>query len=412
MTRETYLAGVLADATRTFRYRAGVAWLLGYPDTIGPEPVPARPPATALPYVRSRRSSRQTAWATPLLDDWTPHTAAATGPMPTSAVAPDDSECGTPAVRGQLPITLPVSSAFGGDARRDGAETAPAEEFFVVAPDRPPHDAVVAPSTPEGWAAPEVPAVRRTARVAGGDLGGLHGTPLIGLAAPAARDVDHAAARPTGTADGDLAEGPAAPALRDGAIVALRSRSSGAEVLGSGPDDLRIASLAERSRYWQPLAAPEDVAAVRATAGQQDAPAGRHHSAADVSAGHTPVRTPSAERRVPGVPVPVAANPSGPRSGRLRLAATAAIADSTSEAFDDVPRPRARLATNADTAFGPVAEDAPWLEPVSESLSTQAAVAPVPDVVQILPAGEEIHGGAPAFWTRRHVRRWQIGLLR
>ena len=37
---------------------------------------------------------------------------------------------------------------------------------------------------------------------------------------------------------------------------------------------------------------------------------------------------------------------------------------------------------------------------------------PVPDVVQILPAAEEIYGGATAFWTRRHMRRWQIGLLR
>ena len=371
MTRETFLAGVLADATRTFRYRSGVAWLLGYPDTVGPEPVPGRAPASALPYVRSRRSSRQTAWAVPPLDDWAPHSAATAAPMPT-----------------------------------------PPEEFFVVAPDPPHHDAVVAASLPEGWAAPEAPGVHRTTRVPGGDLAGLHGTPRIGRATPEARDVDHTAARPARSASGDLADGPAAPALRDVAIVALPPRSTGTEVVGSGPDDVQIASLVERSRYWQPHAAPEDRAMGGTTAGPQDAPAGGYPSAADVSAGHTPVRTPSAKRREPGVPVPVAADPSGPRSGRLRLAATPAITDAASEAFEDAPWPQARLATNADTGFGPVAEDVPSLEPFSEPLPAQAAMAPVPDVVQILPAGEEIHGGATAFWTRRHMRRWQIGLLR
>jgi hypothetical protein len=109
--------------------------------------------------------------------------------------------------------------------------------------------------------------------------------------------------------------------------------------------------------------------------------------------------------------VPFAAVPSEPRSGRLRLAATATL-DDASEALEDAPWPRARLATKADTAFACVAEDVVSREPFGEPLPPQSAIPPVPDVVQILPAGDESYGGATAFWTRRHMRRWQLGLLR
>lgn len=37
---------------------------------------------------------------------------------------------------------------------------------------------------------------------------------------------------------------------------------------------------------------------------------------------------------------------------------------------------------------------------------------PVPQVPEVPATGEESHSGSPAFWERRHVRRWQTGLLR
>jgi hypothetical protein len=51
MVRESYLGSVLADADRRFRYRSGVASLLGQPDAIGPHPVPLRLPRGGFPYV-------------------------------------------------------------------------------------------------------------------------------------------------------------------------------------------------------------------------------------------------------------------------------------------------------------------------------------------------------------------------
>ena len=93
MAREGYLAGVLADGARVFRYRSGVAWLLGQPDAVGPEPVPARMPGGGFAYPRAHGQSRlnDSAASPPI---WRPpwiHTSAESGQtFPTVGADPAD----------------------------------------------------------------------------------------------------------------------------------------------------------------------------------------------------------------------------------------------------------------------------------------------------------------------------------
>jgi hypothetical protein len=415
MTTESYLAGILADATRPFRYRSGVSWLLGHPDAVGPEPVATRLPTGGLPYLRARAMPRQNARTATPLDDWMPPAAAHTADIARSVSH-------TPATADPQPSPehRPPQDGHSAEALERAYDDArAARDFFAVDLDVVDDAAVTAMAIPAAPARSSrlTPAAQQSGvTLDPGDPPPDH--PPVGTPAPRS-----ATTRPP------FQPVPGMPTDADATMAASnypgadrKATEHDARPLERPPTGAHTAAFGPHRPDGPPTARPAAGGAATTTTapgpenrGNTETPRALGRPAGSATTPRSGVQR--ARGSATGPPTPDLPSPAAPtepindsaatpaRPARTAVAAT----DSTTEPFNDSTPTPARPAASSRTAVAATAAG-PAPAPLDEAPPPQPT--PIPDVVHILPAGDEIPGGATAFWTRRRIRRRHIGLLR
>jgi hypothetical protein len=365
MATDRYLAAVLADAVQPFRYRAGTAALLGQPDSVGPELTPTPSPGRRFPYLMGgRHTTAGTASPYPVLDGEWPRAnqleaTARRTPHPRSPAASLDDD-----------QAVAVTTAPARPARRRD----------VPAPHSQPHSQPT--PGPESRIDDPRPRLRAVERPP------AHPRPAAAYPPTSVR-------QPPQTSAGAPASAiPAGAVPEPAAVAAPAPESLEPLVIPEAESDHRTAvrrPSSHRPMVWLPE------------------PAVRHD---DPPPPATAVAPPDARRadQPPGPRQPeTSTGPAGPE--RLPNGRT-------------TPRlPGSRLAPTSPptSAPAPPAASAPTdLFEVNEYVPSwwpdNAAHIPAPGhpdtPILITPSRLDADGIAPAFWTRRRLRRWQIGLLR
>lgn len=406
MTTESYLSGILADATRPFRYRSGVARLLGQPDAVGPQLIPARSLAGVFPYLARSGNTRQSYRTATQFDDWVPPIACIDdwSPAPESAAAAPLPTHLHPPGRDASPSVTPwVPAAHTGDHRMPN-------------PSRPAGVAAQAPG--QEW--PDV------------DPGALEDDAMTSLRIPdEPASVDGSVRRATRSGTEDVQQDP----RHDHTSAAATDVAAPPDPGGPTPTHHHAASAAsgataDRSAPPRPAAtrAADDVRAEHTGARRPQ----RGRPAVPLSAAPTRTPRPDADPLIaaaaahighppgPGAPAPThqrASNGTAPdRSAPLRPATTPAADDVRAERTGESRPPRGRPPVPRRTLRAAAAPRPPAaaLAPRDESAPPDSPPAhpAAPDVVHVLPAVADPFAGTMAFWTRRRIRRWQMGLLR
>lgn len=450
MAHEGYLAGVVADAAQVFRYRCGVARLLGQPDAVGPEMVPVRVPGGGFPYVRGQGMWPSPRATPPTASPWTPSAGTSAAPMQAfsisqadeAAIHRDDAWAVGPQPRlARPPFADELRAAADEDdavpARPNDAPTSPAwtltaTETTLSHPLRP-HELRASDETAKR---PHAPRPNHDPTVAPPTVTGA---------------VDDERNRPDITA-------PADPLHRDeGLSPAGATWPTRAHPTSPGSHACEIESLAPLSGN-PPMSSvvsqglnivaasgahgPNSVPITEITtgpSGMSDVPVrrGRAHTGSppehslgphsDNEAAHefwdilTPGGKASTQQPL-GRPRQIgrtkaATKTNQPWRAETEIAAAEDRALENSFSDDDVQARSAVMVRDIDRIEPPTPHSYPAAfyeePPVSHDISMKSPQPfPASETIHIQPIGEDFHTGAPAFWTRRHLRPWRTGLLR
>jgi hypothetical protein len=446
MAHEGYLAGVVADAAQVFRYRCGVARLLGQPDAVGPEMVPVRVPGGGFPYVRGQGMWRAGRPAPPTPSPWADTSAA---PMHAFSISQADEPAVHRdedwAVRSQPRLAQPpfaderfaaadddATQAWLNDALTSPAWTPTATETTLPPPLRPfelrsPDETRKRPHPPQPSHDPTVatPAVADAA---------CHEHNPPDITSPT--DLAH---RDEGLKPADAAwptrphpTSPGSPNSETEPFAPLSGHPPMSSVVSQGLNIL-AASGAHRPNSF-PIAeitpGPSGMSNVSVrrsrthTSSPPDPRSGKHSdneaaqdfwdSPAPEREAHTQVQ-PGRLRQVGRTKAPTKTNQ--PWRAETEPATAEDRAPENPFSDDDMPGHHAVMARDIDVTEPRTPHSYPAAlyeeAPASHDISTKSPHSfPASETIHIQPIGEGFQTGAPAFWTRRHLRPWRTGLLR